>query len=249
MIPEHLVVAPSLLTADLANLGAAVAELQAAGADRVHWDVMDGLFVPNMTFGPDLVAATRRYGTLPFDVHLMVADPDRLLPRWVEAGGRCIVVHVEACVHLHRTLAAIGDLGAAAGVALAPGTPAVAITDVLDLVDLVLVMTVDPGFGGQRFLPSMLAKIARVRAMLDAAGSSAELQVDGGIDAATVAAVVCHGATSVVSGSALYRHPDGMATAIAELRRAARGVDDTSGRRVHPASDGHMATLGGSMAS
>jgi ribulose-phosphate 3-epimerase len=218
METRRIRIAPSLLTADLARLGDEVATMEASGVDRIHWDVMDGCFVPNLTFGPDVVAATRPHSSLPFDAHLMVADPDRLLGRWVAAGCGLVTVHAEACTHLHRTLGAIRELGAQAGLALNPATPPSAIEHVADLVDLVLVMTVNPGFGGQRYLASMEPKIAAVRAIVDRTGRDVEVEVDGGISADTIDAAWRAGADSFVSGSALYRHPGGPAAAVAELR-------------------------------
>ncbi len=196
--------------------------MEAAGADRIHWDVMDGCFVPNFTFGPDVVASTRAHTVLPFDAHLMVVEPDRMLGRWVEAGCDIVTVHAEACPHLHRTLGAIGELGARAGVALNPATPPAAVEHVLDLLDLVLVMTVNTGFGGQGYLAGMEDKIAAVRALVARSGRDIEVAVDGGISAETVRQAWTAGARTFVSGSALYRHPDGPTTAIAELRERCR---------------------------
>ncbi len=192
--------------------------MAAAGADRIHWDVMDGCFVPNLTIGPDVVAAARAHTDLPFEVHLMVADPDRLLGRWVEAGCELVTVHAEACVHLHRTLQSIAQLGVRAGVALNPATPLSAIEHVRDLVDLVLVMTVNPGFGGQRYLASMEDKVAAIAASINTTARPIELEVDGGIAAETIGGARAAGARTFVSGSALYRHPDGIAVAIKEPR-------------------------------
>ncbi len=206
-----------MLTADLARLG----DEEAAGADRIHWDVMDGCFVPNTTFGPEVVASTRTHMSLPFEAHPMVVDPEAMLGRWVEAGCATVIVHAEACIHLHRTLGVIAELGARAGVALNPATDPSSIEHVLDLVDVVLVMTVNPGFGGQRYLPSMEVKIDRVRNLVARSGRDVEIEVDGGIGAETVAQARRAGADSFVSGSALYRHPSGPESAIRELRKLA----------------------------
>jgi ribulose-phosphate 3-epimerase len=176
----------SVLTADFSQLGQEVERLAKAGVDRIQWDVMDGRFVPNLTFGPDVIAANRRHVSLGFEVHLMVDDPDPMLPRWVEAGCEIVIVHAEATRHLLDTLSAIRDLGARAGVALNPATPLQAVTNVLHLTDLLLVMTVDPGFGGQQYLAAMEPKIAAARAEIDRRGLEVELEVDGGINAATI---------------------------------------------------------------
>jgi len=216
-------IAPSVLPADFARLGEAVAALEEAGCDLIQWDVMDGNFVPNLTFGPDVIAAARRHTSLPFEAHLMVADPDLMAGRYVEAGCSRLIVHVEACAHLHRTLQNITSLGATAAVALNPSTPATEIAHILDLVDLVLVMTVNPGFGGQAYIASMEPKIAQVRAMIDAAGlaDTVDLEVDGGISSSTVSGAAAAGANLLIAGSALYRHPDGLSAAVAELRSLA----------------------------
>ncbi|RMH78046.1 MAG: ribulose-phosphate 3-epimerase [Actinomyces sp.] len=218
-----MTIAPSVLSADFSRLGEELAALAAAGADRVHWDVMDGVFVPNLTIGPPVIAACRPATDLPFEAHLMIVEPDRYVADYVEAGCSTVTVHVEACTHLHRTLSAVREAGARAGVALNPHTPVASIAHVVDLCDLVLVMTVNPGFGGQRYIATMEAKIAEVRALLDAAGSDADLEVDGGISARTIAGAASAGADTFVSGSAVFGHPDGLATAVDELRRAALG--------------------------
>ncbi len=216
-------IAPSVLPADFARLGEEVAALEEAGCDLIQWDVMDGNFVPNLTFGPDVIAAARRHTSLPFEAHLMVADPDLMAGRYVEAGCSRLIVHVEACAHLHRTLQNIASLGATVAVALNPSTPATEIAHILDLVDLVLVMTVNPGFGGQAYIASMEPKIAQVRAMIDAAGlaDTVDLEVDGGISSSTVSGAAAAGANLLIAGSALYRHPDGLSAAVAELRSLA----------------------------
>jgi ribulose-phosphate 3-epimerase len=218
-----ILIAPSVLPADFARLGEEVAALEKAGVDLIQWDVMDGQFVPNLTFGPDVIAAAREHVSLPFEAHLMVLTPEAMAARYVEAGCRRLIVHAEATRHLHTTLAHIADLGAGAGVALNPATPPVEIAHVLDLVDLVLVMTVNPGFGGQRYLKSMEPKISAVRQMIDAAGRAdhIDVEVDGGIGPDTVAGAARAGANVLVAGSALFRDPDGLAHAVTELRRLA----------------------------
>ena len=216
-------IAPSVLPADFSRLGEEVVALEKAGVDLVQWDVMDGQFVPNLTFGPDVIASTRDLVTVPFEAHLMVLTPEVMAARYVEAGCRRVIVHAEACQHLHRTLGVIGELGASAGVALNPATPANAVAHVLDLVDLVLVMTVNPGFGGQEYLPTMEQKIAEVRRMLAAAGldDEVDVEVDGGIGPDTVAGAARAGANVLVAGSALFRHPDGLEQAVTQLRALA----------------------------
>jgi ribulose-phosphate 3-epimerase len=216
-------IAPSVLPADFSRLGEEVAALEKAGVDLIQWDVMDGQFVPNLTFGPDVIAATRSWVDLPFEAHLMVLTPDAMAPRYVEAGCRRLIVHAEACPHLHRTLGAIRELGATAGVALNPATPPNAVAHVLDLVELVLVMTVNPGWGGQRYIATMEPKIAEVRRMVDAAGlgDAVDVEVDGGIGPATVAQAAAAGANVLVAGSAPYQDADGLEHAVGELRRRA----------------------------
>ncbi len=217
-------IAPSVLPADFANLGAACRDLEAAGVDLIQWDVMDGVFVPNLTFGPDVIAACRPEVRVPFEAHLMVADPDLLAARYVEAGCDRLIVHVESTIHLHRTLGNIAELGASPAVALNPATPATAIAHVLDLVDLVLVMTVNPGFGGQAYIASMEAKIAEVAAMIDASGHEIHLEVDGGIGVGTIQGAARAGANVLVAGSALFADPQGWGHAVAELRALAEGT-------------------------
>ena len=217
-----ILLAPSVLPADWARMGEEVAALEAAGADRIQWDVMDGQFVPNLSFGPDLIAACRPHASIPFEAHLMMLSPDELASRFVDAGCERLIVHAEACRHLHRTLSNIRSLGINAAVALNPATPACAIAHVLDLVDLVLVMTVNPGFGGQTYIPTLAAKISEVRAMCDASGYDIDLEVDGGIGPSTIAHATAAGANVFVAGSALYRDPLGLGHAMTTLRDAAR---------------------------
>jgi ribulose-phosphate 3-epimerase len=217
-------IAPSVLPADFARLGEEVAALEAAGVDRIQWDVMDGRFVPNLTFGPDVIAACRPHATVPFEAHLMVEAPDELAPRYVEAGCDMLIVHAEACRHLHRTLGHIRELGAKPAVALNPSTPAEGVAHVLDLVDLVLVMTVNPGFGGQDYIATMEPKVAQVREMVLAGGHDVDVEVDGGIGPKTVAGAAAAGANILVAGSALYRDPAGLEHAVRELRGLAEAT-------------------------
>jgi ribulose-phosphate 3-epimerase len=215
-------ICPSILASDFARLGEEVAALEAAGADWVHVDVMDGHFVPNLTMGPDIVKALRPHTSLPFDVHLMVAPVDPWLEAYRAAGAEVLSVHPESGPHLHRTLGRIRQLGARAGLVLNPATPVAVVEEVVDMVDLVLIMSVNPGFGGQSFIDSALRKIERVRALLDAAGSPAVLQVDGGVTAANAAACVDAGATALVAGTAVFRGgPSVYAANIAALKGTA----------------------------
>ena len=218
-MPRPLSIAPSVLPVDFSRLGDEVMALEKAGVDLIPWDVMDGVFVPNLTFGPDVIASTRPLVDLEFEAHLMVVEPDRLLERYVEAGCSTVLVHVEACDHLHRTLAHIADLGATPGVALNPHTPAEVIRNVRDLLGVVLVMTVNPGFGGQSYIESMESKVTEVASLLD--GYNCAVEVDGGIGPTTVAAVVAAGADRLVSGSALFRDDEGLEHAVADLRARA----------------------------
>jgi len=211
-------IAPSILSADFARLGAAVKMAEEAGADVIHVDVMDGHFVPNLTIGPPVVAALRKVTHLPLDVHLMVETPGRFVEAFARAGANVLTVHPEATVHLHRVLQQIRDLGVQAGVSFNPATSESTLRYVVGMVDLVLVMTVNPGFGGQDFLPEMLPKIAAVRGILDAAGSAAWLSVDGGINVETAPLVVAHGADHLVAGSAIFAAPEGVTAAISALR-------------------------------
>ncbi|MGH9136238.1 MAG: ribulose-phosphate 3-epimerase [Acidimicrobiales bacterium] len=216
-------IVPSVLPADFARLGDDIVALEKAGADLIQWDVMDGQFVPNLTFGPDVIASVRGLVAVPFEAHLMVRTPDAMAAQYVEAGCSRLIVHAEACPHLHRTLANIGELGAAAGVAINPATPVSAIAHVLDLVDLVLVMTVNPGFGGQHYIATMEPKIAEVRDLLSSVGRSetTSIEVDGGISTETAPGAVAAGASILVAGSALFGHDDGLEAAVSELRDVA----------------------------
>lgn len=214
-------IAPSILAADFARLADAVSAAEAGGADLIHIDVMDGHFVPNLSVGPVVVRAVRAVTRLPLDVHLMISEPARYVDAFAEAGADRLTIHIEADAHCHRTLSYIHSLGLKAGISLNPGTPAHSIQEVIGLLDNVLVMTVNPGFGGQHFIQGTLAKIAELRRMLDGAGSAADLEVDGGIDVQTAPAVVSAGANVLVAGTAVFRHPGGIQNAIANLRQAA----------------------------
>ena len=216
-------VVPSVLPADFSRLGDEVIALDKAGVDRIQWDVMDGRFVPNLTFGPDVIAACRPRVSVPFEAHLMVEQPDELLPRYVDAGCRLLIVHAESTRHLHRTLGRVRELGADAGVALNPATPVDAVSHVLDLCSLVLVMTVNPGFGGQDYIATMEPKISAVRRMIVEGGWDCDVEVDGGIGPSTVGGAAGAGANVLVAGSALYRDPLGLEHAVTELRHLAGG--------------------------
>jgi ribulose-phosphate 3-epimerase len=213
----RILVAPSILSADFARLGEEVAKLEAAGADWVHVDVMDGHFVPNLTIGPPVVAALRRVTKLPLDVHLMIASPERYIDAFADAGASTITIHVEAAVHLHRALCHIRSLGKRAGVTMNPSTSEDAIRYVLDVVDQVLVMSVNPGFGGQSFIRAVLPKVAAIRKMIDERGLSIDLEIDGGITPETAPDAIAAGARVLVAGNAVFGGKD-YGAAIAALR-------------------------------
>lgn len=219
-----ILIVPSVLSADFAQLGEECQALEKAGVDRIQWDVMDGKFVPNLTFGADVIAACRDHVGLPFEAHLMVESPDAMVARYVEAGCDTVIVHAEACLHLHRSLTLIRDLGAHPAVAINPATPVATIANVLDVVDLVLIMTVNPGFGGQEYISSMEPKIAELRRLLVDRGLDVDLEVDGGISPETIAGSVTAGANVLVAGSSLYRDPEGLDHAVDDLRARANAA-------------------------
>jgi ribulose-phosphate 3-epimerase len=214
-------IAPSILSSDFARLADEIAAVERAGADLLHIDVMDGHFVPNLTVGPPIVEAVRKVTKLPLDVHLMITNADAFIPEFARAGADYLTVHVEACPHLHRTIQSIKELGVKAGVTLNPATPVHTLQEILPDVDLVLIMSVNPGFGGQKFIPSCLAKVKAVRQMLDRIGSHALLEVDGGVKAENAAQVLEAGADVLVAGSAIFSGSDYTAN-IAALRTAGR---------------------------
>ncbi len=218
-----VLIAPSILSADFAALGNAIAAVERGGADLIHVDVMDGHFVPNITIGPPVVKSIKRVARVPLDVHLMIEEPDRYLDAFAEAGAAMISVHVEVLPHLHRTVHAIKALGVKAGVVLNPSTPVVMIEEIAGDVDYVLVMSVNPGFGGQTFIPRSESKVREVRALLDRAGNQALVEIDGGIDQRNVARVVAAGARMIVAGSAVFHTPD-PERATRELKAAAIGA-------------------------
>lgn len=228
---QPVLIAPSILSADFARLAEEIAAVEQAGADLLHVDVMDGHFVPNLTVGPPIVESLKQVTKLPLDVHLMITNADAFIPDFVEAGADYLTVHVEACPHLHRTIQSIKERGIKAGVTLNPATPISSLQDILGDVDLVLIMSVNPGFGGQKFIPSVLKKIADARAMLDRINSHALLEVDGGVKVENTKAIVAAGATTLVAGSAIFSQRDYKAT-IAALRAAAQ----TAGPSTPPAA-------------
>ncbi len=217
---QSIKLAASILSADYASLGEQVSEASKAGIDYVHVDIMDGHFVPALTWGPGTVEAIKKWTNLPIDVHMMVEEPENHIDSFVRAGADIITVHQESAVHLHRIVAQIKERGASAGVAINPGTPVSAIEEVLHLLDVVLVMTVNPGFPGQKFVPGIEHKIARVRAVIDRVGGGAMLEVDGGINSSTASLVVGSGAKMLVAGSAVFDHDGGVFAAVRDLRES-----------------------------
>lgn len=212
---------PSILSADFAEIGSAVRAAEHGGADGLHVDVMDGMFVPNITIGPPVLAAIRAVTTLHLDTHLMIEDPDRFLEIFAKSGADGITVHAEACTHLHRTIHAIKNLGKRAGVAINPATPLASVEEVIRDIDVLLLMSVNPGFGGQLFIEHSLDKLRRCAKLIEESGSSTDLEVDGGVDAKNAAAITRAGARILVAGSAVFGHPDGVTRAIEEIRSAA----------------------------
>ncbi len=218
----HIKIAPSILSADFSRLGEQVAEAEAGGADMIHIDIMDGRFVPNLTFGSIVVQSIRSWTSLPFDLHVMMAEPDAFIPEFAKSGANSITVHAEACTHLHKVVQQIKEEGKRASVAISPATPISAVEEILDELDQVLVMTVNPGFGGQAFIESVVPKIARMRALLDERGLKTDLQVDGGISVTTANTVVQAGANVLVAGSAVYNKDSTVAESIKRIRDSIR---------------------------
>tara|TARA_B100001250_G_scaffold411292_1_gene439619 strand:+ start:844 stop:1524 length:681 start_codon:yes stop_codon:yes gene_type:complete len=214
-------IVPSVLPADFSRLGEECIALEEAGVDRIQWDVMDGNFVPNLTFGPDVIAACREHVDVTFEAHLMVANPDEMLPNYIEAGCQMAIVHVETTTHLHRTLGRIRELGCQPAAALNPSTSLDSVASVLDMLDMVLVMTVNPGFGGQAYIRTMESKVASLRNLINEGGYDVDIEVDGGISGSTISGAAAAGANVLVSGSALYKYPEGLEYGVQDLRRIA----------------------------
>ena len=214
-------IVPSVLPADFSRLGEECVALEAAGVDRIQWDVMDGNFVPNLTFGPDVIASCREHVEVMFEAHLMVANPDELLHTYIDAGCEMVIVHVETTPHLHRTLGRIRDLGCSPAAALNPATHLDSVTHVLDMLDMVLVMTVNPGFGGQAYIQSMEPKVSALQGLISEGGYDVDIEVDGGISSSTISGAAAAGANVLVSGSALYKYSEGLEHGVRDLRRIA----------------------------
>ena len=221
MYDGNIKIAPSILAADFARLGEQVMEAQAGGADLIHIDVMDGRFVPNITMGPLVAAAVKRVAAIPLDVHLMIIEPERFIQRFADSGADSITVHIEACPHLHRVLGQIKDAGCQAGIALNPHTPAAALAEIIDMADLINVMTVNPGFGGQTFIQSMASKIKTLREMTAQQQRNIDIEVDGGINSETISMALNAGANVMIAGSCIFGHRDGIAAGMNALRRSA----------------------------
>jgi ribulose-phosphate 3-epimerase len=234
MISKMVKIAASILSADFCRLGDQVAAAEQAGADYIHCDVMDGHFVPNITIGPLIIAAVRRATSLPLDVHLMIEHPERYIPHFARAGASNLTVHVETCPHLHRTVQQIRELGVGASVTLNPATPLTTLDEILPYVDMVLLMTVNPGFGGQAFIETMCHKITLLREQITRRGLSVDIEVDGGVNATTVERIVKAGANVLVSGSAIFK-PGGKSAEAAEIVAAVSELRAAAGQKEKPA--------------